>query len=103
MTPFPAGGARHAVSLDGGDEPVWSPEGRHIYYARGRQIIAAAVSFVPTFTVSRQVLFEGRYAFSYLHHNFDIAPDGRSFLMLKSLSDTRLVVVRDWFVGLRAR
>jgi serine/threonine-protein kinase len=104
VTPFPAGGSHQAVSVDGGDEPVWSPDGRHIYYAHGgRQVVDAAVTLSPSFSVSRRVLFEGNYVFQYLHQNFDITPDGTTFLMLKPNVDAKTVVVHDWVSELRGR
>jgi serine/threonine-protein kinase len=104
VTPFPGGGARYPVSVDGGDEPVWSPDGKYIYYANGRQIIEAAVTMTPTFAVTgRKVLFEGNYVFQYLHQNFDLSPDGKTFLLLKTSVDARTVVVHDWFSGITAK
>jgi serine/threonine-protein kinase len=104
VLPFPGGGSHQVVSKDGGDEPVWSPDSRHIYYAaHGRQIVDAAVTFSPTFSVMRRVLFEGNYVFQYLHQNFDITPDGTAFLMLKPSVDARMVVVYNWGAELRGR
>jgi hypothetical protein len=53
---------------------------------------------------ARDTLFEGAYITDEYHPNYDVAPDGRSFLMIKPLGQTRpLVVVVNWLEELRQR
>jgi len=104
---FPALGALYPVTADGGVAPVWAPDGRRIYYVANGQLNMAMVSTTPSFTVtSRQQVFEGTFAFGDLevHANFDLAPDGQHFLLLKPTNgDTQVVVVLDWKYELRER
>ncbi len=62
VRPFPGPGGKCAVSTNGGDQPLWNPNGREIFYRDGTNVIAASVATAPTFSVlSRKVLFENRY------------------------------------------
>jgi serine/threonine-protein kinase len=103
---FPALGARYAVTAAGGATPIWSRDGRHIYYVANEQLNVATISTTPSFSViSRQPLFDGTYTFlGSVHANFDLAPDGQHFLLIKPMSaDAQTVVVRDWKYELRER
>jgi Tol biopolymer transport system component len=104
VRPFPGPGAQVPVSVGGGAEPVWSPDGRAIFYASGPWLVAASVATTPSFSViRREVLFErviagaGRAA-------YDVSPDGEALLMLMPASGEaeRIVVVRDWVAELHA-
>jgi|TARA_B100001964_G_scaffold179121_1_gene197665 hypothetical protein len=58
-------------------------------------------------------VFEGQYYFSDFGRQYDVAPDGQRFLMLKNaaIADTddpfagltQIVVVQNWFEKLKAR
>src|SRR5207237_4069750 len=43
VQPFPGPGAHVQVSTSGGVEPVWSRDGRRLFYRAGRQVMAASV------------------------------------------------------------
>jgi serine/threonine-protein kinase len=103
VLPFPGRGPKYLVSKGGGREPVWSRDGREIYYRAGRAMMAAALDRGERFGVeSPQKLFEGSYNFEPLsaHPVYDISREGR-FLMVKSLSPprypTKIEVVLNWF------
>ena len=86
--------------------PVWSPDGKKIFYAEGQKFIAASVVTMPTFAVSsRQVLFEGNFLFGSGHASFDVARDGKSFLMLRPVAgnEEQVVVAHNFMTELRAR
>ena len=64
----------------------------------------------PTFRAgSAASLFEERYAIYVQRRNYDIAPDGQRFLMLKEAAATdaataqQFVVVLNWFQELKER
>jgi Tol biopolymer transport system component len=101
VTSFPEPGARRPVSLDGGTEPVWSRDGRELFYRRGREMIVASVETRLEFRVrERSVLFEGPYIQWRYHSDYDVHPDGRHFVMVKPGAEeqsARLVVVLNWF------
>jgi serine/threonine-protein kinase len=104
VQPFPEGGERHQISTDGGLNPVWSPDGGSIYFGSENRILAVSVFTTPRFRAgAARVLFEGAYAggYSYLYPNFDIAPDGKSFVMVKPDEErgraTEIRLILNWF------
>ncbi len=105
VRPFPSLGARYQVSVDGGSEPVWSADGKRLYYRRNRLLKAATFTTTPAFAVtSREELFEGDFIFQAVHAEYDVAPDGAHFLLLKLAgSDVQTIVVQNWIAELRAR
>jgi Tol biopolymer transport system component len=99
------GGGRVPVSAGGGGEPLWAPRGLTLYYRAGDQVVEAALAVTPSLrVVRRRVLFSGPYASDIFHPNWDVAPDGKSFLMVKPVDQSRgLVIVVNWAAELRRR
>ena len=97
VRPFATTGGRVLISTNGGQRPIWSADGRQLFYWEGNRMIAAALAWEPApRVVSRQTLFEGRY-----EQDYDVARDGR-FLMIESeTSGLTLVVVPNWRTELR--
>jgi hypothetical protein len=61
---FPTGDARVQVSANGREQPVWSPDGRSLYYAnsQGSLLIRARMSLSPAFVVaSGDTVLRGGY------------------------------------------
>jgi len=99
------GGGRALVSVNGGGEPLWAPDGRHAYYRTSDQVWEATLAFAPAprVTVRRQ-LFRGPYATDAFHANYDVTPDGRGFVMVKPVGENRRVlIVVNWVRELRRR
>ncbi len=102
---FPGPGGRWQVSSEGGSEPLWSPKGGELFYRSSEQFISVPVQTSPAFAAGNpKVLFSGRYLANNNHTNYDIEPDGRRFVVLKSGNEhADLVVVLNWFQELRQR
>ena len=99
------GGGRALVSVNGGGEPLWAPDGRHAYYRVSDQVWEATLAFAsaPQVTARRQ-LFRGPYATDAFHANYDVSPDGHSFVMVKPVGENRRVlIVVNWRRELRRR
>ncbi|NIN71747.1 MAG: hypothetical protein GTO46_07405 [Gemmatimonadetes bacterium] len=105
VVPFPEGGGRRMVSSDGGREPVWSPDGRELFYRSGDKLISVAVETEPAFSIgTREILFERPYQSFMAAASYDIHPDGDRFVMITSGErSTSLIVVLNWFEELRRR
>ena len=98
--PFTGDGAEVSVSGDQGTDPVWSPDGREIFYRGADHVMSAHVTATPRLAVTRRdMLFRDTYALQL--GDYDIFPDGREFLMLRSTSQDRreltpVIVVMNW-------
>jgi serine/threonine-protein kinase len=89
------------VSLEGGSEPVWSPNGKELFYRETRQgdphLVAARIDTNPTLRVaSRSRLFPiGDIVGTGPHANYDISPDGKTFAMVRRSPAARIVVIQN--------
>jgi serine/threonine-protein kinase len=95
VQPFPGPGPRIQVSTGRGSEPVWSRDGRRIFYRDGRNLMAATVATTGRVTVTgRTALFPDDFMFAQAPHaNYDVSLDGTRFLMVKSAETPQLEVV----------
>ena len=98
---FPEPKGRLQVSSGGGTEPLWSGDGRTIYYRRADTLFAAAVQTSPTFSVGRQrMVFTGDFNPSPFHvvTNYDRDPRTGEFVVFTPHegSTAALVVVLNW-------
>ncbi len=104
VRPFPGPGGRVAVSTGGGMEPIWSRDGKRLFYRSGTRLMEATVTTSPAFAVTeRTMLFDGPYAAHPYHQNFDVTPDGKAFVMLQpGVVDSRqLIVALNWISEVR--
>jgi eukaryotic-like serine/threonine-protein kinase len=89
------------VSLDGGTEPVWSHDGRELYYRETTQgdpyLVAASIRTSPTIAVAgRKRLFSvGDIVGTNPHANYDVSPDGKTFAMVRRSPAARIVVIQN--------
>jgi eukaryotic-like serine/threonine-protein kinase len=99
VRPFPGPDRRWQVSTEGGTQPLWSRNGKEIFYRVGNKMMVVDVSAGVELTLSppRQ-LFEQRYVFQNVSlANYDISPDGQQFVMVKDEAGSgRLSVVLNW-------
>jgi eukaryotic-like serine/threonine-protein kinase len=104
--PFPGSGGRVQVSVNGGTEPMWSRDGRRLYYLAGRHMMVATLTPPPNaHVVSRDSLFltEGEVS-DYSPAQYDAAVDGKSLLMRRTdQQHVRLVVALRWGSMLREK
>ena len=82
VRPFTGPGGMSQVSTDGGTEPVWSRDGRELFYLNGDKMMAADIATRPAFTAGPpRLLYEGRYDTSVTNtSSYDVSLDGRRFL-----------------------
>ena len=104
VRPFPnAASAVYPVSIGGGSRAKWSRDGKEIFFANANaEMVQASVAVSGnSFTISdRRVLFPLRGV-----RDWDVAPDGRRFILLRDRRDTqgKLVVVENFFRELNAK
>jgi hypothetical protein len=99
------GGGRHQVSENGGVEPVWSVDGRTLFYRAPGRLMAAAISTSPEFVVLRRdVLFADAYLRGVERPSYDVAPNGNEFVMVRRAPDQqRVIIVLGWLDELSER
>ena len=111
VRPFPGPGGRWQVSTGGGFQPVWSRDGRELFFLTlDGLMMAARLRDGPAFTVADvHPLFDASgFVLDAFHQAFDITPDGRHFLFLSptraaAAEQPRLVEVENWFSDVQAR
>jgi hypothetical protein len=112
VRPFPAiDSGRWQLSTNGGETPVWSRNGREVFYIASNHLMTVPVPAGPTFTYDRPTaLFDVR---PYFQNNgfgqaYDVGPDGRFVMIRREGSPTAelaetIVVVERWLDEVRAR
>jgi hypothetical protein len=106
VQPFPDPGPSQLVSTSGGVEPLWSRDGRELFYVNGDMMMAVDVAFTPAFTAGQpRLLYRGRFRGSINSNTpYDIGTDGR-FLRVQQVQPdravTRIEVVLNWLASLR--
>ena len=104
VRPFPnASAGSYQISNDGGTRPMWSRDGREIFYANtnGDLMRVAVVPGNAFSTTDRRKLFSVRGI-----DRWDVMPDGTRFIMTREregLQRRKLVVVENFFEELKAR
>ena len=101
VRPFPALDRRVIVSTNGGDEPVWSHDGRELFYLEDTRMMAVTIETAPGFEPGLpKILFEHDWM---QRASFDVAADGR-FVMIRDETPpaTSIEVVLNWTQQLEA-
>jgi Tol biopolymer transport system component len=71
------------ISTEGGTEPVWSVNGREIYYREGARMMAVSIDAAGSPAGKSSFLFEGSFARGTSDAaNYDVTSDGR-FIMVQ--------------------
>lgn len=100
VQPFPGSGPRVQISADKGESPVWSRNGRELFYVNGDKLMAVAISTTPRLIAAKPQLVFETPGLTFC----DVSPDGQHFLTIKSEQEaypTQINVVVNWFEELR--
>jgi serine/threonine-protein kinase len=112
VRPFPdVAEGRWQISTGGGTRPLWSRDGRELFYLDAdRQLTAAPVETRSSFRVTSAArkLFDTKpFGMAGINRNFDVSPDGKRFLFTKNLRTPpdakRIIVVGNWLEDLKQR
>jgi serine/threonine-protein kinase len=102
LRPYPGPGASMPVSTSGGVEPVWSRNGRELFYRNGHQMLAVSVNTAGVLVLGEpRVLFESPFDQEAVGvANYDVAADGRFIMVAAPSADgeasSELAVVENW-------
>jgi serine/threonine-protein kinase len=129
MQPFPATGTELRLTQETGSSPVWSRDGRELFYRRGVNALGAssvevargvqAQEFVavditlggtPKWTNERVLPIDG-YRVFLRSRDYDVTPDGKRFIMIfpaeqaerSEPAGVRISVVLNWLEELKQR
>jgi Tol biopolymer transport system component len=88
---------------EGGGSPVWSPDGRELFYHSGNRMMAVSIETEPVFRAGKpQFLFERSFAyFTPGFQRFEISPDGRFLMVGLEEAPTQIHVILNWFEELK--
>jgi Tol biopolymer transport system component len=81
VTSFPTPTGKWQVSSGGGSFPVWSPDGKELYYSAGNKLRAVEVSDVEHFSLGPT---HDLFTIDANLPEFDVAPDGSRFLIQRA-------------------
>ena len=112
MEPFPRTGAKYQISRGHSHAPVWSPDGRELFYydvGAGR-LVAVSIQTQPSFSfgnpnpVPVQIVDAALLAV-IVRRQYDVTSDGQRFLVLMPAPSTtngppsqrRIDIVLSWF------
>jgi len=109
MRPLLGDGPQVQVSVGGGTEPVWAPDGRELFYRAPGYMMSARIAEQPRLdVVRRDTLFRDPFVrLGTGSVNYDVFPDGKALLMVApGAGPTRekavLTVIINWKPGQRA-
>ena len=113
VRPFPrVDGGRWQISTAGGTRPMWSRNGRELFFldANGA-IFSAEIQTSGAFSTGNpRKILDGRYRTEGGGRTYDVSLDGQRFLMIKepqpselTATAPRILVVLNWFEELKAR
>jgi serine/threonine-protein kinase len=116
VRPFPnVNAGRWQVSTDGGTQPLWSRDGRELFYiAAAGAIMRVQVTEEPSVAFSTPtLLLRGPFSSSALigaGRRYDVSREGDRFLVMKAAADAErprlpdsMIVVQNWFTELQQR
>ena len=114
VRPFPGPGGRVQISTNGGKFPLWSRDGHRVYFLpseTGGHLMQAELSFTPSLAVtSRTAAFSVggsgitiEMGGSYYSGDYDIRPDEKGAVTLRTAGGRQVVVVLNWRDELRRK
>jgi serine/threonine-protein kinase len=110
VRPFPATRGKKQISNEGGTEPLWTRNGKQLFYRRPpqRQVWAVDVQSGSGFAVTKtRLLFtKAGYESAPMIRYWDVSPGRRRFLMVKQEDRkpqpiTEMILVHDWLEELK--
>jgi Tol biopolymer transport system component len=106
---YPGGTKRIPVSTGGGNYPLWSHDGKELFFLAGNAMMAVAVRPDGSIVSAPHMLFDSSDyiasdAYGASAGAYAVSPDGKRFLMIRRDPDSaphQLNVILNWFYELR--
>ena len=106
IQPFPEHGERIQVSTEGGDMPVWSPNGQELFYMTGSKLMVVPVINGKKLQFGKPSTIFDFEVGSDKAFNYDISPDKAWFVGLQrdpTAPPDNIEIVLNWFEELKER
>lgn len=103
---FPKPSQKQKISRDGGGYPIWSRDGRELFFRTADGVYAVPVTTGETFKAGPpELLFKVKPVLSSDEFWWDVGPDNRGFVMVQDIKPplTHFRVTLDWFEELRRK
>jgi serine/threonine-protein kinase len=105
VTRFPNAGAKYQVSFAGGTQPVWSRDGKRLYYLDVGQRLTAVDIKTDKDSIefgTPKTLFQTSVRTSITSEGYDVTADGR-FLLMNMITEnpTPLTLIVNWDTEIR--
>jgi eukaryotic-like serine/threonine-protein kinase len=102
------GAGKMLVSSAGGTQPLWSHDGRELFYTSGRRLMSVAVAAADSVDVGpSHLLFEAPHIGGDRDPSYAVSPDGQRFLMMRLAKNNavgaEVVVTLNWLDELMKR
>ena len=101
---FPGAQGKWRISPDGGNSPRWRRDGKELFYVQQITLMAVPVTATPAFSTGTPVPLFARRAIATGLLEYDVAPDGKRFVVREGPVDKRplaIHVVNNWFEEFR--
>jgi Tol biopolymer transport system component len=112
VQPYPGPGERHLISTNGGWQPAWSGSGQELFYVQFgdpmQTLMSVRIATGAAFRAGTpQALFESADLNTAWGRSYDVASDGRRFLLTlnkeapTNLAPAQMIFVQHWFEELK--
>ena len=102
---FPASAEKWLISTNGGQNPVWAPNGKELFFiALDGKLMSVAIGGSSTFEPGKpQPVFDTVAARTAPNNDYDVSLDGQRFLFISRMADatSSLAIVINWSPDLR--
>jgi eukaryotic-like serine/threonine-protein kinase len=96
---FPGGEHRLPVSTGGGGRPMWSPDGKDLFFVTGDALVSVGFQPDGTVTAPRRVTDRSNFLTNDRFQSFSVSPDGKRILMIQrdpGSAPRQLNVILNW-------
>jgi Tol biopolymer transport system component len=80
---YPEATHRVPVSTGGGIRPMWSPDGKELFYLTGDALVAVTMQANGTFGAPRKLSDRSSFFVNDRFQSYSVSPDGKRFLMIQ--------------------
>ncbi len=108
---FPGAAVKRQISVDGGDQPLWAPGGKQVFYLNGNRMMSVELNTESGLNSAKpRMLFERKFSLfaesGQWGHTYAVFPDGKRFLFVENAvrpEIRELKVVLNWTEELKQR